>query len=129
MNVDEDAASVKRAVAQNVYERNVFNWFTSTREDRFKQLVNSADEMLNRPSATRRTIDFTPVADAATTLGGQPARGVGFAANLNGRETDALVCVLTHKGRWQYTLIAAIGEPPRLCSAEITWIQEHVSLE
>lgn len=129
MNVDEGAWAVKRAVAQNVYKRNVFNWFTSTREDRFKQLVNTADEMLNRPSAARRTIGFTPVADAATPLGTQPARGVGFAANLNGRETDALLYVLAHKGRWQYTLIAAIGEPPRLCAAEISWIQERLSLE
>ena len=129
MNVDEDAASLKRAVAQNVYERNVFNWVTSSREDRFKQLVNAADEMLNRPAAARRMIGFTPVADSATPLGDQRARGIGFTADLNGRESDALVYVIAHKGRWQYTLIAAIGEPPRLCSAEITWIQEHLSLE
>jgi len=129
MDLDEDARTIKRTVAQNVYERNVFDWFHVFSGERFGLLVDAADEMLRSPEAAKRTMSFRLVTDAATRIGGQPARALAFAANLNGRERAGLSYVVAHKDRWQYVLIGTVGEPPRLCTTEITWIQEHLSFD
>jgi len=129
MNLDEDAATLKRTVDQNVYERNVFNWFTTSRESRFSLLVNTADEMLNQPGPSRRTIAFTRATESTVLMGHLPARHVAFSVNLNGRETAVLSYVVAHKNQWQYARIGVLGEPPRLCTLELVWIDGHLSFE
>jgi hypothetical protein len=129
MNLDEDAAALKQTIAQNSYERNLFKWFTTSRDARFQQFVNTADEMLNRPGPATRMIGFTRTSESAVSLGHQPARLMVFAATLNGRETDVLTYAVSHQWQWQYALIGLIDEPPRACTLELGWIEGRLSFE
>jgi hypothetical protein len=126
--LDEDVAAIKRTVAQNIYHRNVFLW-VSGGPSWFAQLVDAADDILNDPGPATRIIDFKPVAEAAASIGRLAARTIGFSANVDARESDALVYAFVHQYQWQYTVITVVGEPPRQCAAELDWIQSRLSLE
>jgi hypothetical protein len=128
MDLEGDAAAIRKA-APGDYRRNVFNWATTTREGRFKQLVNTADEILNGAGPSDHTTAISLVTEKPTYLGTHAAREIGFAASLNDREKAGLLYVLAHKDRWQYALVGVVEEPPRLCTIEITWIQEHLSFD
>jgi hypothetical protein len=129
MNLDEDAATLRQTVDQNVYERNIFNWVTNGYEDRFKLLVNAADEILNQPGPSRRMIAFTRAKEQSAQLSRQPARQLLLTTNSNGREKGVLSYIVAHKNQWQYALIEIVGEPPRLCGLEIAWIRVQLSFE
>jgi hypothetical protein len=128
MDLASDAAAIKRTVAQNVYQRNIFNWVTGG-DSWFTMLVKTADELLNRPGPSTRMIDFKPTVEESFMMGGLPGRMVGFSADVDGRETDGLLYSFAHHNQWQYTLIGAVGAPPRQCFLEISWIQSHLSFK
>jgi len=124
----EDVAAIKRTVAQSVYERNVFDW-VSGGPSWFARLVDTADDILNEPGPAKRVIDFTPAGEASASIGRLPARQIGFLANVDGRESDALVFAFAHQYQWQYAFIALVSERPRQCAAELGWVQSHLSFE
>ena len=106
----------------------MFDWVTAG-PSWFARLVDAADEMLNEPGPAKRIIDFKPTGEASAGIGRLPARQIGFLANVDGRESDALVYAFAHQYQWRYTFIGVVGEPPRQCAAELGWIQSHLSFD
>jgi len=127
-SLDDDVAAIRRTVTQNVYKRNLFDW-VSGGPSWFARLVDAADDILNQPGPATRVIDFTPAGEASASIGRLPARQIGFSANVDGRESDALVYTFAHQYQWQYAYIGLVGEPRRQCAAELGWIQSHLSFE
>jgi hypothetical protein len=127
-NPEEDVASIKHTVSQNVYERHILDWVSSG-PAWFGLLVNTADEILNQPGPAKRTIDFKQTNDSVVHLGTLPARMVGFSANVDGRESDFVFFAFARQYQQQLAMIAGVGEPPRQCLVEVMWIQSRLSFD